>query len=164
MYAGYELVEATARPGADEHIDSEKYEYKPRDWQKADKAGTTIAPYITKLNEIRKLHPAVGQIRTLEVHGSSDESILVFTKHLSAEHSPTGKADTVIVVANLDPNNVHGADIQLDLWKLDLGYDLPFQVTDLMSGDSRSISAKSYIRIDPSVDPVIILRVDRDNQ
>ncbi|MEY4450984.1 MAG: hypothetical protein RLZZ380_105 [Actinomycetota bacterium] len=163
MYAGYELVESTARPGADEHIDSEKYEYKPRDWQKADKAGTTIAPYITKLNEIRKLHPAVGQIRTLEVHGSSDESILVFTKHLSAEHSPTGKADTVIVIANLDPNNVHGADIHLDLWKLDLGYDLPFQVTDLMSGDSRSISAKSYIRIDPSVDPVIILRVDRDN-
>lgn len=163
MYAGYELIESTARPGADEHIDSEKYEYKPRDWQKADKAGTTIAPYITKLNEIRKGHPAVGQIRTLEVHGSSDESILVFTKHLSAEHSPTGKADTVIVIANLDPNNVHGADIQLDLWKLDLGYDLPFQVTDLMSGDSRSISAKSYIRIDPSVEPVIILRVDRDN-
>jgi starch synthase (maltosyl-transferring) len=162
MYAGYELIEATARPGADEHIDSEKYEYKPRDWQKFEKAGLSIAPYITRLNEIRKSHPAVPQIRNLEVHNSTDESIFVFSKHLSAEHSPNGKADTVIVIANLDPNNVHGADIQLDLWKLDLGYDLPFQVTDLLSGESRSISAKSYIRIDPAIEPVIILRVDRD--
>ena len=163
MYAGYELIESTARPGADEHIDSEKYEYKPRDWQKAEKAGTSIAPYITALNTIRKSHPAVGQIRNLEVHNTSDDSIFVFTKHLSAEHSPTGKADTIIVVANLDPHNVHEADIQLDLWKLDLGYDLPFKVTDLLTGDSRSISAKSYIRIDPAVEPVVILRVDRES-
>ena len=163
MYAGFELVEATARPGADEHIDSEKYEYKPRDWQKFEKAGLSIAPYITKLNAIRKSHPAVGQIRNLEVHSTNDESIFAFSKHLSAEHSPTGKADTVIVIANLDPHNVHEADIQLDLWKLDLGYELPFRVTDLLTGDSRSISAKSYIRIDPSVEPVVILRVDRDN-
>lgn len=162
MYAGYELIESTARPGADEHIDSEKYEYKPRDWQKAEKAGTSIAPYVTALNTIRKCHPAVGQIRNLEVHNTSDDSIFVFTKHLSAEHSPTGKADTIIVVANLDPHNVHEADIQLDLWKLDLGYDLPFKVTDLLTGDSRSISAKSYIRIDPAVEPVVILRVDRE--
>ena len=163
MYAGYELIESTARPGADEHIDSEKYEYKPRDWQKAEKAGTSIAPYITALNTIRKSHRAVGQIRNLEVHNTSDDSIFVFTKHLSAEHSPTGKADTIIVVANLDPHNVHEADIQLDLWKLELGYDLPFKVTDLLTGDSRSISAKSYIRIDPAVEPVVILRVDRES-
>ena len=163
MYAGYELIEATPRPGADEHIDSEKYEYKPREWAKADKAGTTIAPYITQLNEIRKAHPAIGQIRNLETHNSSDESIFVFSKHLSAEHSPTGKADTVIVIANLDPANVHEADIHLDLWKLDLGYDYPFKVTDLLTGDSRSISAKSYVRIDPSEQPVVILRVDREN-
>ncbi len=163
MYSGYELVEATSRAGADEHIDSEKYEYKPRDWQKAEKTGTSIAPYITQLNAIRKAHPAVGQIRNLEVHNSTGESIFVFTKHLSAEHSPTGKADTIIVIANLDPNNVSEADINLDLWKLDLGYERPFKVTDLLTGDSRSISAKSYIRIDPKTQPVVILRVDRDN-
>ncbi|MEN9748236.1 MAG: hypothetical protein RLZZ603_928, partial [Actinomycetota bacterium] len=32
LYAGYELVESVARPGAEEHINSEKYEYKQRDW------------------------------------------------------------------------------------------------------------------------------------
>lgn len=162
MYAGYELVEATARPGADEHIDSEKYEYKPRGWAAADKAGTTIAPFITKLNEIRKSHPAVGQIRNLETHHTTHESLFVFTKHLSAENSPTGKSDTLIVIVNLDPKNVSDGEIQLDLWKLDLPYEVPFKVTDLMTGESRSISAKSYVRIDPSEQPVMVLRVDRD--
>lgn len=162
MYAGYELVEATPRPGAEEHIDSEKYEYKPRDWAAADKAGTTIAPYITALNEIRKSHPAVGQIRNLETHHSTDDSIFVFSKHLSADHSPTGKADTIIVVVNVDPNNVREGDISLDLWKLDISYDQPFKVTDLMTSDSRHISAKSYVRIDPAVQPAIVFRVDRE--
>jgi starch synthase (maltosyl-transferring) len=162
MYAGYELVEATARPGADEHIDSEKYEYKPRDWAAADKARTTIAPFITKLNEIRKSHPAIGQIRNLETHNTSHDSLFVFTKHLSAETSTTGKADTLIVIVNLDPKNVSDGEIQLDLWKLDLPYEVPFKVTDLMTGESRSISAKSYVRIDPTEQPVMVLRVDRD--
>jgi starch synthase (maltosyl-transferring) len=162
MYAGYELVEATARPGADEHIDSEKYEYKPRDWAGADKARTTIAPFITKLNEIRKSHPAIGQIRNLETHNTSHDSLFVFTKHLSAETSTTGKADTLIVIVNLDPKNVSDGEIQLDLWKLDLPYEVPFKVTDLMTGESRSISAKSYVRIDPTEQPVMVLRVDRD--
>ena len=161
MYAGYELVESTPRPGAEEHIDSEKYQYKQRDWEGAAKAGTTIAPYITKLNAIRKAHPAVRQIRTLETHNSTDDALFVFTKHVNAAHSSTGKADTVIVVVNLDPHNVREGDIHLDLWKLGLSYDEPFKVTDLMTGDSRHISAKSYIRIDPNVQPAVVLRVDR---
>jgi len=162
MYAGYELVEAASRSGADEHIDSEKYEYKPRDWDAHAKAGTTIAPFITKLNEIRKSHPAIGQIRNLETHHTSHDSLFVFTKHLSAEHSTTGKADTLIVIVNLDPKNVSDGEIQLDLWKLDLPYEVPFKVTDLMTGESRSISAKSYVRIDPAEQPIMVLRVDRD--
>ena len=163
MYSGYELIESTPRPGAEEHIDSEKYEFKPRDWAAAEKTGATIAPYIKQLNRIRTDHPAIGQIRNLETHHSSDDAIFVFTKHLSAEHSPSGKADTIIVVVNVDPNNVREGDISLDLWKLDLSYDIPFKVTDLMTGDSRSISAKSYVRLDPSVQPALVLRVERDN-
>jgi starch synthase (maltosyl-transferring) len=64
-------------------------------------------------------------------------------------------------VVNLDPHNVREGDIQLDLWKLGLSYDEPFKVTDLMTGDSRHISAKSYIRIDPNEQPAVVLRVDR---
>lgn len=162
MYAGFELIESTSRAGADEHIDSEKYEYKPRDWQLAEKAGSTISSFIAKLNEIRKAHPAVGQIRNLETHSTGHDSLFAFTKHLAAEHSSTGEADTLIVIVNLDPKNVAEGDVHLDLWKLGLPYEAPFRVTDLMTGVSRSISAKSFVRIDPAEQPVLVLRVDRD--
>ncbi|MET0423983.1 MAG: maltotransferase domain-containing protein, partial [Actinoplanes sp.] len=35
MYAGLELFEHVARPGAEEYIDNEKFELKPRDWAAA---------------------------------------------------------------------------------------------------------------------------------
>ena len=35
VYAGYELYEHVARPGAEEYIDNEKFEYKARDWDAA---------------------------------------------------------------------------------------------------------------------------------
>src|SRR5918994_1649380 len=36
IYAGYELMEHVARPGAEEQIDNEKYEYKNRRWEDDD--------------------------------------------------------------------------------------------------------------------------------
>ncbi|MGL5830363.1 MAG: alpha-1,4-glucan--maltose-1-phosphate maltosyltransferase, partial [Angustibacter sp.] len=47
IYSGYELVENVARPGADEQIDNEKYEFKPRDWAAAEAEGTSLAPWLT---------------------------------------------------------------------------------------------------------------------
>jgi starch synthase (maltosyl-transferring) len=52
MYAGFELVESVARPGAEEHIDSEKYEFKPRDFKAAEKNGRSIAPCVHRVPEI----------------------------------------------------------------------------------------------------------------
>ncbi|MBF6506076.1 alpha-1,4-glucan--maltose-1-phosphate maltosyltransferase, partial [Nocardia farcinica] len=57
VYAGFELFEHVARPGAEEYIDNEKYEYRPRDWEGAEAAGASLAPYLTRLNEIRAAHP-----------------------------------------------------------------------------------------------------------
>jgi starch synthase (maltosyl-transferring) len=162
MYAGFELVEAVARPGAEEHIDSEKFEYKQRDWAAASKLGTTIAPYITKLNVIRKANPALTQLRNLELHSSSDDSTLVFTKHLSAEHSESGVAESYIVVVNLDPHSIRESEINLDLWKLDLSYDHPFAVTELLSGEIRNLTANSHVRIDPFIQPALVFKVNRE--
>ena len=103
VYAGYELYENVARPGSEENIDNEKYEYKLRDWAGAEARGDSLAPYLTRLNEIRRAHPALGQLRNLRVHWSDDDAILVFSKRISAELSPTGHADTILVVANVDP-------------------------------------------------------------
>ena len=49
-----------------------------------------ISTLLTRLNEIRRAHPALQQLRNLTVHPTSDDAIVCFSKHLDAEHSPTG--------------------------------------------------------------------------
>ena len=161
MYAGYELVESVARTGVEEHVDSEKYEYKPRDFEAAEKAGISLAPYVTKLNEIRNSHPALAQLRNIEFHSSEDGAILVYSKHLAAEHSPTGKPDTIIVVANTDPHSVRESMVTLDLWKLGLADNSVFDVTDLITGETWNWGTRNYVRLDPQTEPVHILSVIR---
>ena len=161
MYAGYELVESVARTGVEEHVDSEKYEYKPRDFEAAEKAGKSLAPYIAKLNQIRNAHPALAQLRNLEFHSSEDGAILVYSKHLAAEHSPNGRADTVIVVVNTDPHSVRESMVTLDLWKLGLADNSVFEVTDLITEETWNWGTRNYVRLDPQAEPVHILHVNR---
>ena len=44
IYAGYELMEHVARPGAEEQIDNEKYEYKDRHWDDYEPGGAKAGP------------------------------------------------------------------------------------------------------------------------
>ena len=58
VYSGYELGENVPLvPGSEEYLDSEKYDYRPRDWDRAAQLGLTIAPLLTRLNAIRRAHP-----------------------------------------------------------------------------------------------------------
>jgi starch synthase (maltosyl-transferring) len=158
MYAGFELYESVARAGVDEHIDSEKYEYKPRDFEAAEASGKSLAPYVTKLNQIRNEHPALMQLRNLELHWSDDPEIIVYSKHLAAEHN-SSKPDTIIVVANLDPHSVRETTIHLELWKLDVGES--FRVKDLITGEVFNWGKDNFVRLDAFGEPVHILEVQR---
>lgn len=158
VYAGYELFEHIARPGSEENIDNEKYEYKQRDWAAAEKAGTTLAPYLTRLNLIRAAHPALRQLRNLDVHWSDDDSILVYTKHLAAEHNG-GSADTIIMVVNVDPHSVRETMVHLDLTRIGLAKDAAFTVRDLITGAEFAWGPDNYVRLDAFSEPVHILHV-----
>ncbi|GAA4284495.1 alpha-1,4-glucan--maltose-1-phosphate maltosyltransferase [Brevibacterium daeguense] len=107
VYAGYELYEHVARPGAEEYIDNEKYEYKQRDFDAALAEGRSLAPYITRLNEIRRMHPALGELRNVTIHGSDDDSVLVFSKRKGE--------DVLIIVLNVDPHSTRETMVRLDL-------------------------------------------------
>ena len=81
VYAGYELFEHVAvKPGSEEYLDSEKYQIRVRDWDAAAAEGRTLAPYLTRLNEIRRAHPALQLLRNVAIHSSDDENVLVFSK------------------------------------------------------------------------------------
>ena len=61
-------------PGSEEYLDSEKYQLRPRDWARAAAEHRTLAPYITRLNEIRRRHPALQRLRNLTVHSTDDDA------------------------------------------------------------------------------------------
>ena len=161
VYSGYELIENVARPGSEENIDNEKYEYKPRDWAAAEKAKTSIAPYLTMLNRIRAEHPALRQLRNLTVHRSDDDSILVYSKVLFGRFvRGSERNDGIIVVANVDPHSARATTVHLDLAALGLEPNSNFDVEDLITGDRFRWGADNYVRLDAFVEPVHILRVE----
>ena len=159
VYAGYELYESVARPGSEENLDNEKYEYKTRDWAGAEASGDSLAPYLRMLNRVRNEHPALQQLRNLRTHWSDDEAILVYSKHLDAALSPTGQADTIIVVANVDPHSARETTVYLDttLWGVEPG--APFEVEDLVTGAVWTWTDRNYVRLDAFAEPVHILKV-----
>ena len=56
------------RPGSEEYLDSEKFQLRPRDWAAAEAEGRSLAPYLTRLNEMRRAHPALQRLRNLRFH------------------------------------------------------------------------------------------------
>jgi starch synthase (maltosyl-transferring) len=160
VYSGYELYESVARSGAEEYIDNEKYEYRPRDYDGAESRGESLAPYLTMLNKVRREHPALRQLRNLHVHSSEDDAVLVYSKHLAAEFTGTGRPDTVIVVANVDPHAVRETLVHLDLEAIELPPESTYEVTDAVTGQVWSWGAVNYVRLDAFHEPVHILSVN----
>lgn len=159
VYAGYELFEHVAvRPGSEEYLDSEKYQIRIRDWDAAERDGRTLAPYLTRLNEIRRRHPALQQLRDLAIHWSDDENVLVFSKCAS---QGDGHSDTVIVVINTDPHAARETTVHLDMGALGLGEQDSFVVHDEITGEDWTWSAHNYVRLDPFHEPAHVLSVRR---
>ena len=157
MYSGFELYESVARPGAEENIDSEKYEFKVRDWATALKSQDTLIPRVSLLNKIRKENPALQQLRNLVTHYSDDPEVLVYSKHIAAEHNG-GRANTVLVVVNTDPHSVRETTVHLNLEALGVIGEL--KVTDLITGQKFVWGEHNYVRLDSFTEPAHILRVE----
>ncbi len=158
MYAGFELYESVARPGAEENIDNEKYEYKFRDFDGAEKAGNSLAPRVELLNKIRSENPSLQQLRNLTLHYSDDPEILVYSKHLDAEHAG-GKSSTILVVVNTDPHSVRETTVHLNLEALAVTGS--FKVKDLITGQSYQWSEHNFVRLDAFTEPAHIFRIER---
>ncbi|GAB3786793.1 alpha-1,4-glucan--maltose-1-phosphate maltosyltransferase [Nocardioides ungokensis] len=158
VYAGFELFEHVAvKPGSEEYLDSEKYQIRIRDWDAAEREGRTLAPYLTRLNEIRRAHPALQLLRNVHIHHSDDENILVFSKRAAGPAG--GEDDVVIVVVNLDPHATRETMVHLDLPALGLAWDDSFVVHDEITREDWSWGQHNYVRLDPSYEPAHILTV-----
>ena len=152
VYAGYELFEHVAvKPGSEEYLDSEKYQIRIRDWEKHDAEGTTLAPYLTRLNEIRRAHPALQLLRNVTIHESEDDHVLVFSK--------AHEGDVVISIINLDPHGTRETMVHLDMPALGLEWHDSFVAHDEITDADWSWSRHNYVRLDPGHEPAHVITV-----
>jgi starch synthase (maltosyl-transferring) len=157
VYSGYELFEHVAvKPGSEEYFDSEKYQYRPRDWAEAEKRGESLAPFLTRLNEIRRSHPALHELRNLRWHHPDNDQILAFSKRVTSGPS-TG--DCVLVVVNLDPHAVREATVHVDMGALGLDPSDTFEVHDEISGETWTWGEHNFVRLDPFAEPAHVFVV-----
>jgi starch synthase (maltosyl-transferring) len=161
IYAGYELVEHVARPGVEEQIDNEKYEYKDRHWadyeEGGPKEGQSLAPYLKRLNEIRRAHPSLRWLRNLQFHHVDDANVMAFSKRRLVE----GRDDIVIVVANLDPHATRESWVHLDMPGLGMSFSESFVAHDLITGSSWHWGEHNFVRLGPDTEPVHVIHVRR---
>jgi starch synthase (maltosyl-transferring) len=142
VYSGYELYEHVAvRPGSEEYLDSEKYEFRPRDWAAAEASGATLAPYLTLLNHVRRAHPSLQRLRNLTFHPSTNDKLIAYSKREGD--------DVVLVVCTLDPHGAREGVLDLDLGALGLRHGDNFAARDLVSGHTWMWGQYPYIRLDP---------------
>ncbi|MBW3645876.1 MAG: alpha-1,4-glucan--maltose-1-phosphate maltosyltransferase [Actinobacteria bacterium] len=151
IYSGYELCENEPQSEAnEEYRNSEKYELKARDWNDP----SSLAPFIRRLNEIRRSHPALQNLRNTQFHHSSKDALLVYSR------SSDDGADVVLCVVNLDPLQWQEDTLWIDLGALGLAWDEPFEAHDELTGATWTWQgAHPYVRLDPAETPGHVLHL-----
>ncbi|MGH7643443.1 MAG: maltotransferase domain-containing protein [Candidatus Dormibacteria bacterium] len=153
IYSGYELCEnRPQKPGSEEYWDSEKYQYRPRDWNQPG----SLTELITKLNQLRREHPALQQLRRLHFHRTDNPAVLAYSKHTA------DRSDVVLVIVNLDPGQIQRTTVQLSWKQLSRGSRASLHVHDLLDGtESTWTRPLQQLELDPARSPARLLWVEQ---
>ena len=141
VYCGFELCEATPMPGKEEYLDSEKYQLRAWDWHRPG----NIVPEITRLNQIRRLNPALQTHLGVTFHNAFNDAVLYYAK------ATPDRSNVLLVAVSLDPHNVQEADFEAPLWEWGLGDNGALEVEDLLNGGRAIWRGKmQHVRLDPA--------------
>src|SRR5437667_558056 len=152
IYSGYELCENEALPGREEYLDSEKYQFKERDWD----APGNIKDWITRLNEIRRTNRALHFHDNLRFYRADNDAILCYGKMTAA------RDNIILVVVNLDPHRKQHSFVEVPIEQFGTMEGDAYQVHDLL-GEARYIwhGRRNYVELDPEIQPAHVFRVRR---
>jgi starch synthase (maltosyl-transferring) len=147
-------VNIPREPGSEEYLNSEKYEIKDWDINRAD----SLKDFIARVNRIRRENPALRRNRNLWFHAVNNQELICYSKHTQE------LSNIILVVVNLNPHYTQSGWVHLPMEPWGLDPDKPYQVSDLLNGESYLWQgADNYVELDPGLCPAHIFRVHQDN-
>ena len=184
IYAGYEHCESVPRPGAEEHIDNEKYQFVDRRWDldfgpqertpeqieqlDAERLAAGVADrpdlsgFLAMLNRFRADHPALHWLRNLYFHPTDHHEVMAFSKRRVVRRADgTSTDDVVLVVANLNPHTTVEATVHWDLAALGLEPGTTFGAHDVVTDQTWSWGDAVYVRLGIDAEPIHLVEVVR---
>ena len=150
VYSGYELFEhEPLKPGGEEYRNSEKYEFRPRDFS----VEPNLSLLLGRLNQIRRDHPALQQLRQVTFHRAPHDQVIAYSK--------TDGDDTVIVICSLDQHNQVESDVYLDLTAPGLPGGDAVTLRDELTGATFTWGERDFVRLTPAHPAHILHVLDR---
>lgn len=148
----FELMEHVPRAGAEEYVDSEKFQLRQWDVDDPRSLGDSIA----LLNRVRRANAALQQTSEITFHTTDNDALMAYSKRTE------DFGNVVLVVANMDPRHKHSGWLDLDLAQLGLGPGESFQVHDVLADVRYSWSGpRNYVELDPALFPASVFVVRR---
>lgn len=152
IYSGFELCENSPIPGREEYADSEKYQFKGRDWNTPG----NIKEFLTKLNTIRRQNRALQEYANLRIQPAENDTMLCFSK-------ATASLDNLIlVVVTVDPWQLQTAFVHVPLADFGIGENDAYVAEDLLTGERFTWRGRrNFVALNPHTRPAHILRIRR---
>lgn len=138
----FEFMVTEPLAGKEEYKDCEKYEIRHWDWNHRNK----LTHLISRINAIRKDHPALQQTNNITFCNIGNEQLIGFYKW------DDQKDDEMLIVINLDPHHVQQGHLQLPLEALQLQSGHPLKVHDLLTDTTYDWNHEwNYVELGPDL-------------
>jgi starch synthase (maltosyl-transferring) len=148
----FELLEHEAREaGSEEYRDSEKYEIRVWDLERAG----SLRDFLARLNAIRRANPALHSDATLEFRQIDNDQLICYSKHGG------DGTNVVLVVVNLDPRHAQSGFIDVPLAEWGLDAQAPYLAHELLT-DSRHEwqGSRVFVTLAPAECPACVYRIE----
>ena len=129
-------------------MDSEKYELKVRNYDDS----SSIAPFIKKLNTIRRENPALQIQRNLQFCAVNNEKLIAYLKRV--------EGNTLLIVVSLDPLHTQSGMVHLPIHELGFDHSHQYKMHDLMTDQVYDWQGSdNYVEISDRAAPVHVFRI-----
>ncbi len=149
----FELMEhRAARHGSEEYLDSEKYEIRQWDLNRADSLRNLIA----RVNGIRYDNVALQSDWSLKFHFVDNDQLICYSKESD------DRSNLILVIINLDPHYTQSGQVTLPLDELQIPHDRAYEADDLLTGERYLWQGpRNYVELSPTLLPGHILKIHR---